>query len=65
MQVPQFRWSVVPLIAAEGSHLFLTMCFSRTSPFPVGRVMYSRTTTRFSSDECSNVCLDDQIYDVF
>jgi hypothetical protein len=36
----------IHVIAAEGSLLFLT-CFSRTSPFPVGRTMYSRMTTRF------------------
>jgi hypothetical protein len=45
------------LIAAEGSHLFLTMCFSRNSPFPVGRVMYSRTTTRFYLHVRMFVCL--------
>jgi hypothetical protein len=49
------------VIVAEGSLLFLTMCFSRTSPFPV-RELYAAKKSFLG---CLYVLKDDQIYDVF
>ena len=47
------------IIAAEGSTLFLTICFSRTSPFPAELCIAERHL------DFGGVRMDDQIYDVF
>ena len=44
------------VIAAEGSTLFLTMCFSRTSPFPAELCIAER--------QLDLACTDFQIFDV-